>query len=131
MRVTTRCRTVDELIAAFSPHVDEETILVLTDDVRPVGMRRRFAIELDDGRRVMRGEVQVIEATPPPSGRLRLRILDLDDDGRALHARMLARRTPTESRLPTVDEFDGAEKTPLERPGVATDRTPPLFLEDS
>ncbi len=31
MRVSTRCRTVEELIAAFATLVDEQSLMVLTD----------------------------------------------------------------------------------------------------
>src|SRR5687767_10867362 len=92
MRVSTRCRTVDELVAAFATLVDDQSMVVLTDQQRPLGTRQPFVVELADGTFVMRGETEVIESTPPPRGRLRLRFLALDAGGREVHQRMLERK---------------------------------------
>src|SRR5690349_12598301 len=92
MRVSTRCRTVDELVAAFATLVDEHSMVVLTDAQRELGTRQPFVVELSDGTFVMRGEAEVVESTPPPRGRLRLRFLALDAGGREVHQQMLARK---------------------------------------
>src|SRR5512147_615513 len=92
MRVSTRCRTVDELVAAFATLVDEDSMVVLTDAQRAIGTRQPFVVELADGTFVMKGEAEVIESTPPPRGRLRLRFLALDATGREVHGRMLERK---------------------------------------
>ena len=82
MRVSTRCRTIDELIAAFATLVDEHSLVVLTDAQREIGSRQPFVVELADGTFVMKGEAEVVESTPPPRGRLRLKFLALDAGGR-------------------------------------------------
>jgi hypothetical protein len=92
MRVSTRCRTVDELVAAFATLVDAQSLVVLTDQQREIGTRQPFVVELSDGTMVMRGEAEVIESTAPPKGRLRLKFLALDASGREIHARMLDRK---------------------------------------
>lgn len=92
MRVATRCRTVDELIAAFATLVDEQSLVVLTDQQRVIGSRQPFVVELADGQMVMKGEAEVVESTAPPKGRLRLKFLSLDGTGREVHKRMLARK---------------------------------------
>lgn len=105
MRVSTRCRTIDELIAAFATLVDEESLVVLTDAQRAIGSRQPFVVELADGTFVMRGEAEVVESTPPPRGRLRLKFLALDAGGREVHQQMLARKkgtTVSGQRSPTM-----------------------------
>src|SRR5690349_17401882 len=105
MRVSTRCRTVDELVAAFATLVDEHSLVVLTDQQRVIGSRQPFVVELSDGTFVMRGEAEVVESTAPPKGRLCLKFLALDASGREVHARMLERKraaSGTEPPLPVA-----------------------------
>jgi hypothetical protein len=120
LRVTTRCRSVADLIAAFAPVVDEESIVVVSDRERSVGARQPFVMELADGTAAMRGEVEVVAATPPPQCRVRLRFLALDSAGRDIHQSMLDRSagrvqqilSPGESgRLPLVRIPDPNQKT--------------------
>ncbi|MCI0636415.1 MAG: hypothetical protein L0206_21235, partial [Actinobacteria bacterium] len=92
MRVATRCRTVEELIAAFATLVDEQSLVVLTDQQRVIGSRQPFVVELAGGEMVMKGEAEVVESTAPPKGRLRLKFLTLDATGREIHRRMVERK---------------------------------------
>ena len=92
MRVATRCRTVEELIAAFATLVDEQSLVVLTDQQRVIGSRQPFVVELVGGEMVMKGEAEVVESTAPPKGRLRLKFLTLDATGREIHQRMVERK---------------------------------------
>ena len=137
IRVASRCRTVDELVAAFATRVDEESILVLTDQVYPVGARMPFTIELGDGTIAMAGEAEVLEARQPPRGpgQLKLQLLALDAAGRLAHQRMLDRKnaavverpptvrpptTPPQLQAPSL--IGAARQT---RPNTAIPVTPP------
>jgi hypothetical protein len=83
---------VDELIAAFATLVDEQSLVVLTDQQRVIGSRQPFVVELSGGEMVMKGEAEVVESTAPPKGRLRLKFLTLDATGREIHKRMVERK---------------------------------------
>ncbi len=92
LRVPTRCRSREELIAVLAPLADHSSIVVHTDEAQPVGSAPWFAIELADGTTVMRGQAEVLESDPSHH-RLRLRLVKLDPDGREAHGRMLAAGT--------------------------------------
>lgn len=97
MRVPTRCRDVDEFVAAYASMVDEESIIVMTDQPRQLGARHRFTVELADGSFVLRGEAEVIESSRE-TGRLRLRLLALDAESRAVHRQMVGRGAASAQR---------------------------------
>ncbi len=91
MRVSTRCRSVDEFIAAFAALVDEHSIVVYTNQTRELGTRQLFAVQLADGELVLRGEGEVMESEPPPRGKLRLRFLSMDARSHEVHKVMMER----------------------------------------
>ncbi len=131
MRVATRCRTVEELIAAFATLVDEHSLVVLTDQQRVIGSRQPFVVELSDGTFVMKGEAEVVESTPPPKGRLKLRFLALDAGGREVHQRMLERKGGTRAtppRAPTEPALKPLVRIPDPTPGASgpTAAPPPV-----
>jgi hypothetical protein len=76
MRVSTRCRTVEEFVALFAPLVDEESILIVTTQPRRLGARQAFELLLASGEVVMRGDGEVIEAVLGQYVRLRFLALD-------------------------------------------------------
>ncbi|MCA9673546.1 MAG: hypothetical protein KC464_00800, partial [Myxococcales bacterium] len=90
--MSTRCRSVDEFIAAFAALVDERSIVVYTNQTREIGSRQLFAVQLADGEMVMRGEGEVTESEPPPRGKLRLKFLQMDSRSRDVHRLMLERQ---------------------------------------
>jgi hypothetical protein len=124
LHIETRCRSIDELVAAFATFVDARSIVVLTDQRRAVGARVRFAIALADGTIAMRGEAHVVEATPPPRGRLRLRFSALDPSGRIAHQRMLDRKQGAPSTpMPAADS--AAVRALVRVPELASAPSPP------
>jgi hypothetical protein len=140
-RVATRCRTLEELVAAFSTLVDEQSLVVLTDQQRVIGSRQPFVVELSDGQMVMKGEAEVVESTAPPKGRLRLKFLTLDATGRDVHQRMLERkrsiaagqtpgngkpRPPTEPGMKPLVRIPEPVKNPPRAPAAAPPRKPQL-----
>src|SRR5688572_23792542 len=88
LRVTTRCRTTDELVRAFARQIDDDSLVIRAQNPRDIGVRPAFALALADGTVVMRGHAEVI---PSPGGKICLRFLDLDPRGLALRDRILGR----------------------------------------
>jgi hypothetical protein len=130
MRVATRCRSRDEFIAAFAPLVDRETIVVLTDKPRPIGSAQWFVIELADGTFVMRGQGEVVEWKPPPGGRLRLRLIKLDREGRQAHGEMLVRAAAVTRPPPRgTTRMFGLAPIPARRSSFVPEATPPPAME--
>jgi hypothetical protein len=126
IRVASRCRTVDELVSAFATRVDEKTMIVLTDQIYPVGARMPFAIELGDGTVAMAGEAEVLEARQPPRGptQLKLGLLALDDAGKLAHRRMLDRKSGV-----VAERIDEGSRPIARVPRPPT--TPPLMTAAS
>src|SRR5215475_2171093 len=97
LRVITRCTSRPEFLATFGRFVDETSIFVATHQPRSPGAMMPFAIALEDGEAMLRGEAEVVEAHTDPDGALkrpgmRLRILSLDTASRAVHNELLSRK---------------------------------------
>jgi hypothetical protein len=97
LRVITRCSSRPEFLATFGRFVDDTSIFVATHQPRPRGATMPFAIALEDGEAMLRGEAEVVEAHPEGDGPLRrpgmrLRILSLDAASRGVHSELLARK---------------------------------------
>jgi hypothetical protein len=88
LRVTTRCRDVDEFVRAFARQIDKDSLVVKAENPAAVGVKPAFAIALADGSFVMRGRAEVC---PLARGMIRLRFLSLDDAGQAVRDRILGR----------------------------------------
>src|SRR5262244_2472605 len=97
LRVITRCSSRPEFLATFGRFVDETSIFVATHQPRARGAIMPFAIALEDGEAMLRGEAEVVEAHSDGNGPqrrpgMRLRILSLDPSSREVHAELLARK---------------------------------------
>ncbi len=112
LRVETRCRSLDELVAAFATLVDDRSIVVLTEQSWPVGTRLTFSIALADGAAAMTGEGEVVETTPAPRASLRLRFTALDASGRQVHRRMLDHKNGVRSPRPDESATRAVVKVP-------------------
>lgn len=53
--ISTRCKTVDELVATFKPYVRGSTIFVPTLAQQRIGLETVFVVQLADGTAVLRG----------------------------------------------------------------------------
>jgi hypothetical protein len=94
LRFATRVDTVDALIETFSNLIEKDSLFIVTKSMLPVGLRRRFAVTLRDGRPVLSGEAEVQESPallsgPGSAAGVRLRLLRLTPASLALHKRML------------------------------------------
>jgi hypothetical protein len=111
LRIATRCRSLDEFVAAFHRNVDEESFFIATHDVRPVGLETAFAIELSDKTPVLRGTCIVLQvwttgANPFKHPGLLCGIRKLTASSVEVFERLLITRTPP--RPPSITE----ERTP-------------------
>ena len=99
LRITTSHEIVDEFVASFSRWVSrgaEESLFVITDEPRPLGMRIAFLIQLKGGAPVMRGEAEIVAAYrggdgPRGQNGNTLRILEMDPSSRAVFLKLLER----------------------------------------
>ncbi|WP_428267867.1 PEGA domain-containing protein [Haliangium sp.] len=94
LRFTTRVDSLDALVSTFSNLIDKNTLFIVTKNMLPVGLRRRFVVTLRDGQPALSGEGEIEESPAQLSGPgsatgVRLRLLKLTPGSRALHARML------------------------------------------
>ena len=105
LRVVTRARSIEEFVETFTPLVHGDTIFVVTSQLRAVGVRQRFLIQLATGPTVLQGEAEVVETCADrngPTGRngVRLQILSMDQSSQELFERLHAAERPSE--LPTM-----------------------------
>jgi hypothetical protein len=99
LRITARHELVDEFVASFARWVsggDEESLFVVTDEPRPLGMRLAFLIQLKGGAPVMRGEAEIVAAYrggdgPRGQNGNTLRILEMDAGSREVFQRLVER----------------------------------------
>lgn len=129
LRVITRCATRPEFLATFGRFVDETSIFVATHQPRPCGVTLPFAIALEDGETMLRGEAEVVEsrteadATHRRPG-MRLRILQLDGASRATHAELLSgKRAGTAPPPIPSDASAGPEKSEKSERGTPPPET--------
>lgn len=102
LRFATRVDTVDALIETFSSLVEKNSLFIVTRNELPVGLRRRFAVTLRDGRPVLSGEAEVQESPallsgPGSAAGIRLRLLRLTPASLVLHQRMLEHKREHEA----------------------------------
>ena len=131
MRVQSRCRTVEEFVAAFASLCDGETLRIVTPPGWPPGEQRPFEIRLAGGEVVLRGEGEV---AAPSGDQLRLRFVALDGHSRDVVDCMIefaANRAPAPrprdtGRRAVVRVPDAAPPRPLEP--IVTVRMPNLVV---
>jgi PEGA domain len=101
IRVSTRCASIDELVAKFAGFASEGALVLPAAGELPIGTEGRFVIRLLDQSVAMRGRCRVIDVKPVPAGApvdgarralLRVALLDLEEASRQVHARLLAHR---------------------------------------
>jgi hypothetical protein len=107
LRVITRCSTRPEFLSTFGRFVDETSIFVATHQPRPCGVTMPFAIALEDGEAMLRGEAEVVESHTEAEGvhkrpGMRLRIIRLDGASRDTHAELLARKRASAAAPPAI-----------------------------
>jgi len=97
--ITTRCKSLDELIARFHRFVDEDSFFIATKDVRPVGLETAFSIQLADKTPVLRGTCVVLQvwstdANPFRLPGLRIGVKNLTASSIAVFEQLLVTRKP-------------------------------------
>ena len=101
IRVSTRCASIDELVAKFAGFASEGALVLPAAGELPIGTEARFLIRLLDQSVAMRGRCRVIDVKPVPAGApvdgarralLRVALLDLEEASRQVHTRLLAHR---------------------------------------
>jgi hypothetical protein len=134
LRITTKCQTIDDLIALFARYTDETSLFVAMKTPWPVAERQAFQLRLVDGSIVMQGDAEIVESTPLAEGvvrpGMRIRLHQLDDPGKILHAKLLAARAALEGGAPpraeTQSDFAQVEDSGVRIPPEALfDRTTP------
>jgi hypothetical protein len=110
IQLSTRCASIDEFVEKFASFAAEGTLVLPAASELPVGTEGRFVIRLKDQSAAMRGRCRVLEVNerPPPragetvgAGRrsvMRVELLEMDDDSRAVHRRLLAHKRPPPPR---------------------------------
>lgn len=135
IRVSTRCASIDELVAKFAGFASEGTLILPAAGALPIGTEARFAIRLLDQSVAMRGRCRVIDVKPVPAGApvdgarralLRVALLDLDEASRQVHSRLLAHRRQAVPRSTTAGESEPTiVSVPASVPAPPVRRPPP------
>lgn len=132
LRIVTRCKTVDELVAQFEPFVDGETCFIPNRHGRPVGTEIAFSIRLADNTSVLRGAGTVRDhwtddANPFGRPGMRIAITRIAPQSRALYARLVPRKAnDTGSAIPITSLMDKTVRAEVAERGVKTVAMAPL-----
>jgi hypothetical protein len=97
IRIATGFTSVDQLVTRAGLLVDAESVFVATATSPPAGERRRFELVLADGKPALAGLGEVIggAARVGLQTGVRLRIVELDEASRPVHARIVAAKPAT------------------------------------
>ncbi len=141
IRVSTRCASIDELVAKFAGFASEGALVLPAAGELPIGTEGRFVIRLLDQSVAMRGRCRVIDVKPVPAGPpvdgarralLRVALLDLEEASRQVHARLLAHRRQAVPRPMMAGESEPtivSVPTSVPPPPVRRPPPPPLAAQ--
>lgn len=127
LKIVTRCRTEDELVAAFWKFCTPTTCFIPTKDHRRIGIESLFSLRLADNTVAVRGLCIVREVWPHGDNAfhrpgIQVEILRISDDTKHVYARMLARRADKTPQLGDTARIDSrAEMPTIEMPPVLPD----------
>jgi len=129
LRIATRCRTIEQFVAAFNRYCDGRSVFISTMTTRPVGLETPFSIDLSGGEPALRGVGVVLAAWPTganPFGRpgvhLGLRRLTSDSEP-VLEQLRTARSLQEETTTPNADIAEGMLAA---RPDAVIPPLPPI-----
>jgi len=128
LKIVTRCKTEDELVAAFWKFCTPTTCFIPTKDHRRIGIESLFSLRLADNTVAVRGLCIVREVWPNGDNAfhrpgIQVEILKISDDTKHVYDRMLARRadkTPQTGETARIDS----------RADMPTVEMPPVIPED-
>ncbi len=87
-----RFDTFDDFTAEYAEDLSMGGIFIRTDDVRPIGTHIYLQFTLQAGRRLVEALGRIIRLVPGDDGGMGIEFVNLDDDSRALLARIVTDR---------------------------------------
>jgi len=96
IRITTKCKSVDEFVMRFAMFVDSDSMFLATASPLPAGTRRRFLVVLAEGTVMLQGLGEVMAGHRRLGERtgMRLRFVEIDAASCAMHGRLIAAKKP-------------------------------------